>query len=130
MSRYLAGMTAWLFLFIFRFAPFQFNLKRPGSTSAYEFARQMDSPKLKKINPALEFNLKMHSLDEPPVVDASFIDGSNLILDTSSLKAAEIRSEFFSRISDIEEAMEEAGTKPNFGADDSAAKKAGGKGKK
>ena len=108
----------------------KFNYWDEGSRSANEFARQMDSPKLRKINPTFEFSIDLHDKQEPAVVVAEFLDGSKWQQCTAGFKASELRSEFYSKAGEAEDAMERSGgsSSADGGGDDSGKK--GGKGKK
>ena len=95
----------------------------PLSRSAFEFARQMNSPKLIKVNPGYECSMKLLHPDskDPALLMAEFIDGSKLELQTGEFTCAQLRAEFYEKAEEIEEEMERAGTGPlKAGADVSA----------
>lgn len=98
----------------------------PHSGSAYEFARQMSSSKLKKINPTFTCTLEKFK-DQPgnSTVFAEYIDGSSLTLNTKDMKLSDIRREFYEKAGAIEEAIDLAGG-PVPGQDANAATAAGG----
>ena len=92
-----------------------------SSRSALEFARQINSPKLKKKNPAFKFELDFVSENVPPLLTAEFVNGSKYELDTSALKAQDIRKDFFGKIEDVENEIEMEGA--GDGGDDAPAAK-------
>lgn len=98
----------------------------PQAKSAFEFYRQMSSPKLKKINP--NFDCSLNVVDElvPPKLTAEFADGSKWESTTAGLTCADLRGTFYTRAADIEDLVDI----DVAGAVDSAAKKGGGKGGK
>jgi hypothetical protein len=64
------------------------------STSAFEFARQMGSPHLKKSNPAFDFNFNEdHESEAPATLSAEFIDGSKWEIETGNYHCTELRNE-------------------------------------
>mmetsp|Transcript_17397 Transcript_17397/g.17482 ORF Transcript_17397/g.17482 Transcript_17397/m.17482 type:complete len:127 (-) Transcript_17397:187-567(-) len=71
------------------------NYWDPLSTSAFEFARLMSSPKLKKANPKFEVNFKIHDDDEEGHVYAEFTDNEIWETKTSDYNATELKAEFF-----------------------------------
>jgi hypothetical protein len=73
------------------------------STSAFEFSRQMSSRKLKKIHPSFDFVFENHNNENPPLIKAEFVDGSKWEIDSSNMKAVEIRAMFYGKASDAEE---------------------------
>lgn len=85
------------------------NFWDPHAKSAFEFARQMSSPKLKKKNPTYDFKFEVHDTDEPPVVMAEFLDGTKWVSPTREYKCSELRSELYSKASDAEEVLEASG---------------------
>jgi hypothetical protein len=52
------------------------NTWDPKATSAFEFARQMLSPKLRKINPKMEVALIRHELPDEASIFVEYVDGS------------------------------------------------------
>jgi hypothetical protein len=52
------------------------NYWDPKATSAFEFARQMLSPKIKKINPKMEISMIRHDLPDEACICVDYIDGS------------------------------------------------------
>ena len=107
----------------------KFNYWDEGSRSANEFARQMDSPKLRKINPTFEFSLDLHDKKDPAVVIAEFLDGSKWQQQTAGFKASDLRSEFYSKAAEAEDSIERSGGSSSSDTGDDGNKK-GGKGKK
>lgn len=78
----------------------------PASISAMEFHRQMNSPKLHKINPSFECKLNLlKSLDSPATVSAEFLDGSKWELESAAHSAAELRSMFFEKAALAEDSL-------------------------
>jgi hypothetical protein len=100
----------------------------PKSTSAFEFARQMSSAKLKKINPSLDVKLDQLEKPGPSELHVEYLDGSKWTTSTYGLSANELRGEFYMRATDAEDKMG-GGDKGDAG--DAGGKKggaAGGKG--
>jgi hypothetical protein len=87
------------------------------SKSAFEFARQMSSPKLKKKNPQFECNLLYTESDDPPSLVAQFSDGSTWKTSTAAMKASDLRQEFFDRCARIEDIAEMSGNLSDTGGD-------------
>ena len=87
-------------------------MKDPRSTAAYEFYRQMSSPKLKKSHPPFECELILHEGTDTPVITTKFINGEKWDLDASILPAVGLREEFFSKAEQIEDWYELNGGKP------------------
>jgi hypothetical protein len=52
------------------------NYWDPKAVSAFEFARQMLSPKIKKINPKLEISMIRHELPDEACIIVDYVDGS------------------------------------------------------
>ena len=78
----------------------------PNATSAFEFARQMSSPKLQKKND--KFECIMVKQDDPafkPIMKAEFLDGSTMELETSSYKAVDLRGLFYEKAEEAEDAL-------------------------
>lgn len=88
---------------------FRANFWDPKAVSAFEFARQMSSPKLIKKNPQFNCNLRYIEVAEAPTMTAEFSDGSTWTVDTAELKANELREKFYSRCARIEDSAEMAG---------------------
>jgi hypothetical protein len=78
----------------------------PKAVGVYEFARQMKSPKLKKINPNYNFTLSLEKPGTPPSIQAEFINGEKWTFPDPTQHAMMIRSMFFSKIQDIEDKYE------------------------
>eukprot|EP01041_Mallomonas_annulata_P003898 gene3898-7778_t len=115
------------------------NYWDPKSKSAFEFARQISSPKLKKANPAFSVKFDVHERNEEGFIIAEFANKQKWETTTSGFKASELRSEFFVNAEVAETTAELAGevdhgTEDKFdqkGASKGAAKAApGGKGGK
>lgn len=85
------------------------NFWDPKAVSAFEFARQMSSPNLKKKNPSFECNLTYLESADPPSLQAGFSDGSTWAIDTAGFKASELREAFYSKCARIEDKTEMAG---------------------
>ena len=98
----------------------------PMSTSAFEFARQMSSPKLKKINPTLEVNLVRLENIEPPQLHVEYLDGSSWATGTAGLHASDLRYILYEKAADAEDKVGDSGG----GGDGGAGKDAGSKGGK
>ena len=79
----------------------------PNAKSAYEFARQMSSPKLKKQNPAFECDLTENDRNEPANLVAEFADGSKWSTETFGYTASELRSKFFAKAAIVEDVMDD-----------------------
>ena len=76
----------------------------PKAKSAFEFYRQMDSRKLRKINPV--FDCTMQVIEEskvPAKLEAEFLDGSKWTTNTDTLSAAQLRCEFYNRAAEAED---------------------------
>ena len=85
------------------------NYEDPLAKSAFEFGRQMASPKLVKVNPTFTCTLDMIKTAEPPVVVVEYLDGGKLSLATAQKTCADVRSEVYERASEAEEQMEAKG---------------------
>lgn len=96
------------------------NYFDPEARAAFEFARQMSSPKLKKINPQFECSLNPVENKQVPRIKAEFLDGTSWTAEINALTAAQLRYEFYRRAGDAEDNMDGSPA-------DAAA--AGGKGK-
>ncbi len=107
---------------------FSANFWDPSAKSAFEFCKQMNSPKLKKKNPSFECSMIYHDLKTAPLMTAVFSDGSEWTTATDKHTAFQLRQNFWERTVFIEEKAELA----NIVVDDAApeAKKAPVKGKK
>jgi hypothetical protein len=88
----------------------------PNAKSAFEFARQMASPKLKKINPKFEFEFDMTFTNAPASLTAEFADGNKWQTLTAEYTAADLRNMFFSKAEACEDVVE-----INIGGEDAAA---------
>ena len=75
----------------------------PNSRSAFEFARQMSSPNLKKINPSLEVILEKVEVLAPPTLHVEFLDGNKWDKPTTGLHATELRSLLYESAADAED---------------------------
>ena len=66
-----------------------------SNTSAFEFARQMGSPALRKANPSFlfEFNVERTRESPPPSLRAEFINGQVWETETESMQCSELRNE-------------------------------------
>lgn len=101
----------------------------PQARAAFEFARQMSSPKLKKINPQFECVLESSESKVVPRIKADFLDGSSWTADISSLSAAQLRFEFYRRAGDAEDNMD-GSPSDTAGTGKGKTDAKGGKGKK
>jgi hypothetical protein len=101
------------------------NFFDPRATSAYEFARQMRSPKLKKINPQFDCTLNQISTDDAPSLVAEFADGSKWTTETTDFTCERLRFDFFTRAGDAEDNLDSSPAESSGGKAD-----AKGKGKK
>jgi hypothetical protein len=107
------------------------NYFDPQARAAFEFARQMASPKLKKINPQFECTLNPIENKEPAQIKAEFLDGTSWTADVSTLSAAQLRFEFYRRAGDAEDNMDGSPADAAAGAAGKGKADAkGGKGKK
>ena len=77
----------------------------PASKSAYEFARQMQSPSLLKVNPSLSVVVDNPSATPPPNprIRVEYNDGSVWEEDTSGYKLPQLRSMFYEKAEEAEE---------------------------
>ena len=82
----------------------------PNSRSAFEFARQMSSPNLKKINPSLEVILEKIEELAPPTLHVEFLDGNKWDKPTTGLKATDLRSLLYESASDAEDKVGDKGS--------------------
>lgn len=83
--------------------------------SAFEFARQMSSPRLVKANPLFKCSFEPDTERKQfvvPTVVATYVDNSTLQLDASEYTALEMRSVLFQKASDVEIQMEIAEADP------------------
>lgn len=99
----------------------------PYSKSAYEFYRQMDAKKVKKINPNIVISFtEFEDPSQAPSLKAEFIDGSKFEIPTKGLSSADLRYNLFSLAEEVEDKLDDAD------ADDEEGPKKGGdkKGKK
>ena len=81
----------------------------PFSKSAYEFYRQMDAKKVKKINPNIAISFT--EFDDPnqiPTLKAEFIDGTKLEIQTKGLSSADLRYNIFSMAEEVEDKLDDA----------------------
>lgn len=83
------------------------NYWDPQSTSAFEFARQMMSTKLKKVNPTLHVELFRHDTEDEACISVEFANGSKWETKTSLINAVDLRNEVYKRAEDVEDSMEE-----------------------
>ena len=83
------------------------NYWDPNSTSAYEFARQMGSPNLKKSNPNLHVELFRTDSFDPPRIRVEYSDGSSWDTNTFPIHAVDLRNELYSRATDVEDSLED-----------------------
>jgi hypothetical protein len=81
----------------------------PKASSAFEFARQMMSPKLAKKNPNFECDMYYNEEKLPPRLEAKFSDGSTWTTETSEYKCSDLREIFYDRAMAVEDAAESAG---------------------
>jgi|Transcript_31078 hypothetical protein len=75
----------------------------PKARSAFEFARQMQAPPLKKVNPAFECTLVQSETNEPARLIAEFLDGSKWETKTGEFSLKDLRAEFFAKAADAED---------------------------
>lgn len=106
------------------------NFWDPKAKSAFEFSRQMSSPKLKKINTTYSCTLTTYHTDEPPTVEAEFLDGTKLSLSSLDKTCAELRSVIYEKAGEAEETMEKTGAAPGGKQSTADAGAKGGAGKK
>ena len=85
------------------------DVKHPRAKSAFEFCRQMHSPKLAKKNPGFEVDMVYNEKLETPKLVAKFSDGSTWETNTEEYKAKELRDLFWERAMKVEEAAEAVG---------------------
>jgi hypothetical protein len=82
------------------------NYWDPKAKSAFEFARQMQSPKYKKQNPGFECSFVQTDKTDPPQLAAEFLDGSKWNVSTAELNVNQLRAEFFTRAADVEDNLD------------------------
>ncbi len=87
---------------------FSANYWDPSASSAFEFCRNMSSPKLKKKNPNFECELAYHEGKQAPFLIAEFSDGSEWKTNTNTMTAAQLRQAFWERAVMSEEIAEQA----------------------
>jgi len=80
-----------------------------GAKAAFEFGRQMSSPKLLKLNASYSCDVLPHSTEAAPVVEAEFLDGSKVVLEVQGKTCADLRSALFDKASEAEEVLESKG---------------------
>jgi len=82
------------------------NFYDPKATSAFEFARQMSSPHLQKKNPNYEcLMVRQPNEDFAASLKAEYSDGSVFETETGEHTAADLRSLFFEKAEDAENAL-------------------------
>ena len=93
------------------------NYFDPKSTSAFEFARQMGSTKLKQTNPSFDFAFDVNfDLPNPAVIQAEFVNGKTWEKTTGSSHCEDLRNEFFQICQDIDDYYDKTGeSRPNQG---------------
>jgi hypothetical protein len=105
------------------------NYFHPKSTSAFEFARQMGSSKLKKVNPAFEFSFVVDDQNSPGDLRVEFINGRVWEKSTDGDHCEDLRSQFYSICQEIDDHYDKTGeSRPNGGGAAEVAA-GGGKGK-
>lgn len=75
--------------------------------STYEFARQLASPKLKKVNPDFSIEFEWLQKAGPSQICAEFINGSKWETSGEGKTAADLRYEFFEQAVAAEEQLED-----------------------
>jgi hypothetical protein len=106
------------------------NFWDPNARSAFEFARQMRSPRLKKINPGFECNFNEISTTDAASLVAEYLDGSKWSCTTAGKSAMDLRGEFYSRAADAEDNLDgplDTGAASSKGKGGAADKGKGGK---
>lgn len=106
MVRFTKGVSKQLITFVKRIE-IHGNYWDPNSTSAYEFARQMASPNLKKSNPNLHVELFRTDTMDPPRIHVEFSNGTSWDTETFPIHAIDLRNELYSRATDVEDSMED-----------------------
>ncbi|RYH28584.1 hypothetical protein EON65_11615 [archaeon] len=95
----------------------------PYSKSAYEFYRQMNTKKVKKINPNIVISFtEFEDPNQIPTLKAEFIDGTKLEIPTKDLTSADLRYNIFSFAEEVEDKLDDAD-----GDDEEGPKKGGDK---
>jgi hypothetical protein len=82
------------------------NYWDPKGKSAFEFARQMQSPKYKKQNPGFECTFVQTDKMDAPQLAVEFLDGSKWNVSTAGLNVNQLRAEFFTRAADVEDNLD------------------------
>lgn len=90
------------------------NYWDPNAVSAFEFARQMMSDRLKKANPTLHVELIRHDTKEAPKLHIEFSNGTFWDTDTYPIHAIDLRNEMYLRAEDIEDLLEESDSGMNL----------------
>jgi len=108
------------------------NYFAKDASSAWEFGRQMESPKLKRINPKFQIDFfRLSNYDSNPAnMKVEFINGSIWETPTTLMRLEELRYELFSRAEEIEDEMERSGQEIVKPGDESAGGGVGKKGEK
>jgi hypothetical protein len=83
------------------------NYWDPNAVSAFEFARQMMSDRLKKANPTLHVELIRHETKEAPKLHIEFSNGTVWDTDTFPVHAIDLRNEMYIRAEDVEDSLED-----------------------
>lgn len=107
----------------------QLNPADARATGAYEFGRQMSSNVLKSKFPSYKCVVNLVEDKIEPIVSAEFVNGEKWNLPNPTAHAMDLRSQFFSKIQDIEDFYElEYGGLNAGGEEDVGAAAKGGKG--
>ena len=78
-----------------------------GGVAAMEFAKQMDSRKLRKVNPAFTVSFNYLESQGPAIVKAEFLNGLKWETKTEGKTCADLRYEFYEMAGIVEEEAEE-----------------------
>lgn len=106
------------------------NYFHPKSSSAFEFARQMGSSKLKKVNPAFDFSFVVDDQNAPGNIHVEFVNGRVWEKATDGDHCEDLRSQFYSICEEIDDHYDKTGeNRPNAGGAASADAGGSGKGK-
>ena len=126
-KRFTRAMTHELIAYV-KSVEINLNVYHPNSVATYEFMRQMNSDKLKKINPKFDCIIKAHKNDDNPIMIAEYLDGSKLTLDIDRQKLDDLRSEFYSKAEAASENVDlDTGKQDDGGGKETKGKGKGGK---
>ncbi|KAK1262453.1 hypothetical protein QJS04_geneDACA001075 [Acorus gramineus] len=91
----------------------EFNALDPRKAGCLEFLSQCRSMKARESNPGCQILVKRRTDDQPPVIAVTYADGSEELIDATSVSAQSIRQRILEkgRYSETEQMFREAGEK-------------------